>query len=127
MPERHVITVHGDGAMEFTRNRTLMDAFGHHGTMERVTEISKVPDEPLYYIKWLMGPFAATGHPADVRTGHHTLQTEWAIFKDRKVPDNASIDAETGVLRFPSYEEAVAHEVECLNRMREFGVSFARP
>jgi hypothetical protein len=116
MPERHVITVHADGAAEFTRNPKLMDVFGHNGSMERVTEICKVKDKPLYYIKWCIGPYADQMHTED---------THKAVYGEYRDKRNRSPLKSTHLICFDSYEAAVAYEVETLNRMREQGISFA--
>jgi hypothetical protein len=119
MPDnrRHVITVNENGELQFTRNPELEAMFEGRGEMARVTDIQKVTDEPKYYIKWMLGPYAGEVHDYS----KHLLVFQGEV--GPVYPLDLSIVSE--VLLFGSYAEAVAYEVECLNRMRLSGVTFA--
>lgn len=104
-----------DGSVEFTRNKNLDTFFGGAGRMRRVTDISKLPDAPLFYIKWLMGPHSDQAHD---------LEKHRQVFGDKIVAWDCRIDDNTGTLMFFSYEAAVQYEIACLNAMREQGVTF---
>ncbi len=100
-----------NGTVEFTRNPTLIDMLGDDGRMVRVSDIQKVPGQSLYYIKWLVGPFAGEGHTA-------------AMSHSYGIPlPSLGIDL-TSLLTFPSYEDAVKYEVMVLNALRLQGVRF---
>lgn len=110
-----------DGSIEFTRNKALDGIFGGAGRMKRVTDIQKLDREALFYIKWLMGPFAQT-HA--VPNNSHTADRHTVVFGQRKPSVFVKIDDNTGTLFFRSYEDAVKYEIECLNAMREAGITF---
>ena len=113
-----------DGSVEFTRNKALDAFFGGRGTMRRVTEIQKLETRSEFFIRWLMGPYANTGHPNDHSTGIHTLAKHIDVFgKDVAVADCRVYEV-GGAMLWPTYELAVQYEIVCLNRMRENGIIF---
>jgi hypothetical protein len=123
MTQPIVVAVHDDGTVEYTRNSALNDFFGGRGDMVRVTDIQKEQLGPLYYIKWLLGPFAGKDH---VRAYARQYLTPDEILETLpvKMPYDACNDQDWRRLTFPAYEAAVAHEVQVLNAMRRKGVRF---
>lgn len=119
-----VMSFDPNGSVEFTRNKALDAFFGGAGTMKRVTDIQKADNSASYCIKWLMGPLAHTGHPADENDGRHTLQMHMAVFGKDMVAWDCVASGWQGVLWFHSYEAAVQYEIACLNKMREQGTTF---
>lgn len=120
MPKIHTISVFPDGAMEYTRNPDLTEFFGGKGDMQRVTEISKMPYGNAYYIQWKLGPYAGQAHTRDFA---RTYLTPDEILET--LPVLATPGTPTHVpLTFPTYEAAVAHEVQVLRAMRLAGVRF---
>lgn len=113
-----------DGSIEFTRNKNLDAFFGGAGRMRRVTDIQKDFSAPLFFIKWLMGPFANTGRPGDASTGVHSLAKHINVFGKDYVAWDCRVDDNTGTLMFFTYEAAVQYEILCLNKMREQGIVF---
>lgn len=104
-----------DGSIEFTRNKALDGMFGGVGVMERVTDIKKLPNDPLFYIKWLMGPYAGKSHD---------VSCHMEVFDPQPMAFLGRVDSNTGTLMFYSYEDAVNYEIVCLNAMREKGIVF---
>jgi len=115
MPTNITMSFDPDGSVEFTRNKQLDAFFGGTGTMKRVTDILKLPNDPLFYITWLMGPYKGKSHGA----AEHC-----EVFNRQKIAVRCEISEHTGTLFFYSYEDAVAYEIACLNEMREAGVTF---
>lgn len=103
-----VLSFSPTGNVEYTRN-TAFQPFDGRGDMQRVTDIQKRPDAPLYFIHWMLGPNAGRDHTYGMSTAYGVLSTCPAVEQ---------------VMLFNSYEEAVAHEVTVLNAMRKAGVSF---
>lgn len=114
MPSKIAIAFHADGTIEYTRTKALT-LFGGSGTMQRVTDIKKVPTASLYYIYWMLGPH--TGHSAN-------LEQHKKYIGQAKPEVCVKIDDNTGTFYFNSYEDAVSHEIEMLNAMRKAGVRF---
>ena len=108
-----------DGSVEFTRNKNLDQFFGGAGDMKRVTDIQKLRTEPLFFIKWLMGPFAGANG-----TGVHKLEHHDAVFGKEYNELFGFACNRTGTVFFRTYEAAVTYEIACLNKMRENGVTF---
>ena len=110
MTQPIVIAFDADGTAEWTRNSRFVP-FGGEGTMQRVTDIRKVPDKPRYYIHWMLGPYKGSDHTAALSVKLGCL-------------DRTSYMTINMVLLFGSYEAAVQHEIQLLNAMRRNGVSF---
>ena len=64
------ISFDADGTVEYTRTKALT-LFGGEGTMERVTDIAKFKHGNLYYINWLMGPYANMAHTCSMATNYN--------------------------------------------------------
>ena len=109
------VTFDPTGEIEYTRNAKLSWLFDGAGVMRRVTDIAKLPDENLFYIQWLLGPYAGKSH---------TTEEHVSIFGAVKPLCRCRISSHTGTMFFYTYEAAVAYEIECLNAMREQGVTF---
>ena len=107
------ISFDADGTVEYTRTKALT-LFGGEGTMERVTDIAKFKHGNLYYINWLMGPYANMAHTCSMATNYNVAIP----------PRPEGDDAISPIVTFSSYEAAVAHEIEMLNAMRKVGVRF---
>lgn len=105
------------GEIEYTRNASLSWLFDGAGTMRRVTDIHKLPNDHLFYIKWLMGPYAGLSHGLT----EHIRVFGGMLDKDFH---SGGFSDHTGTLFFKTYEDAVAYEIRCLNAMREQGVTF---
>jgi len=118
MSKEIVISFSSDGSVEYTRDKRIVGMFGGAGSMKRVTDIQKYSDAERYYIKWLMGPFDHKVHGVS----HHVK----VFGLDDNVLErlNGNIDLMLGIIWFGSYDEAVAYEVECLNKMRMQGITF---
>lgn len=110
-----------DGAIEYTRHKALAQFFGGAGNMKRVTDIQKRFDAPMFYIKWLMGPYTE-GSPLS-HEGVHNAICHADIF-GRAKPSVHTIFDSAGTLLFRTYEDAVLYEITCLNAMREKGITF---
>ena len=113
MPNPIVLAVHPDATVEYTRNSDFVP-FDGEGTMERVTDIAKFKHASLYYINWLMGPYAGMAHSVSMATNYGVP------IPPRPDNDNAP----SAIITFPTYEAAVEHEVAVLNAMRKAGVRF---
>lgn len=109
-----VLSFDADGAVEYTRTKALT-LFGGAGTMQRVTDIKKVPTGASYYIHWMLGPFA----------GHDHVYGMAQRFSVKDTPEPYSLSGNhDDVVQFPTYEAAVEHEIDMLNAMRKAGVRF---
>lgn len=107
------IAVHTDGTAEYTRNSEFTP-FGGEGVMERVTDIQKYRHGNLFYIRWMLGPYADLAHCV-------SMAHDYGV----PVPHRPQHDpAISEVITFPTYEAAVEHEVAMLNAMRKKGVRF---
>jgi hypothetical protein len=115
--QKHIVIVTPTGDTQFTRNPDLETIFGGRGRMHRVSDIQKVPDEPLYVIFWLDGPFAQQYHRPDMAVTYDVPRGSGQVQRN-------SVLKEDDVLVFPSYEAAVAHEIEMLNAIRVAGYLF---
>lgn len=120
MPKKITIAVDQDGTAEWTRAKELDGFFGGAGVMKRVTDIQKLDNSRLFYIKWLMGPYEGKAHD---------LEKHIAVFGgilDGHYGNNGDtlVSDKTGTFLFSSYEDAVAYEIKCLNEMRRAGVAF---
>jgi hypothetical protein len=117
MPKRITIAVDQDGTAEWTRAKELDGLFGGAGVMKRVTDIQKLDNSSKFYIRWMLGPYAGKAHD---------LEKHIAVFGG--ILDGhyggPGVSDRTGTLMFPSYEDAVAYEIKCLNEMRRAGVTF---
>lgn len=121
MSKKHTVAVFPTGQVEYTRHPAMSRLFGDTGDMVRVSDIQKVPGEPLFMVKWLRGP--CEGQFSDLM--HHraylndvalsTLQG-W-VYKHH----------DEGILYFDSYENAVEYEVLMLAAFRKRGISFGEP
>lgn len=114
-PRESVMSFDPDGSIEFTRNKNLDTFFGGAGTMKRVTDISKIDNGSLFFIKWLMGPYA---------TRSHSFRQHVEVFGSSAVAWDCIVDDNTQTLMFFSYEAAVFYEIACLNKMRLDGITF---
>lgn len=112
-----VMSFDPDGSVEYTRNKALDGIFGGQGRMKRVTDIQKLNGESLFFIKWLMGPYAG-------KHFSHTLDRHDEVFGLWRPSQRVFISSHTGTMFFYSYEDAVAYEIECLNEMRRQGITF---
>lgn len=107
-----VLSFDADGNVEYTRN-TMFQPFDGRGEMQRVTDIKKRKDCNLYFIHWMLGPFAGQDHT-------YLMDHEYGVHSGPPV----IITSLTVVVLFDSYEAAVTHEVKMLNAMRKAGVLF---
>lgn len=110
MTQPIVLAFDADGNVEYTRNSTFTP-FDGRGDMQRVTDIRKRPDAPLYFIHWMLGPFAGQNHT-------YQMSHDYGLPLGYDGGDNSRI------AMFVSYEAAVAHEIKMLNAMRRAGVLF---
>lgn len=116
MAQLMVIAFHDDGSIEYTRTKDLT-LFGGSGTMQRVTDIQKAPAAPIYYIRWMLGPYADSLHTHDMAIEYLGLD-ELATLQAPRISHSEAME-------FPSYEAAVQHEITMLNAMRKAGVRFS--
>jgi hypothetical protein len=105
MTKKHVIAVHSNGALEFTRHNDLEKMFDGKWDMERVTEVRKDREGGKYFILWMLGPH---------RQQHHSHAIDRNYFEGTDTSHNTML--------FDTYDLAVAHEVKVLNAMRRQGV-----
>lgn len=113
MSQPIVLAFDTEGTVEYTRNSQFTPWEGR-GEMVRVTDIRKKPDANEFYIHWMQGPCAGIDHTLG-------MSAKIGVFGNCMVTSDAALNE---VLTFPTYEAAVAHEVEVLNIMRRMGVSF---
>lgn len=103
-----VLSFHPDGEIEYTRN-SQFTPFEGRGEMQRVTDIRKEPDGNQFYIHWMLGPCAGVDHTYGMSIAVGVISTCPAVEL---------------VMKFPTYEDAVNHEVAVLNAMRRKGIRF---
>ena len=108
MSQPIVLAFDTEGTVEYTRNSQFTPWEGR-GEMVRVTDIRKKPDANEFYIHWMQGPCAGVDHTYGMSIAAGVISTCPAVEL---------------VMTFPTYEAAVAHEVEVLNAYRRQGVSF---
>lgn len=111
------VTFDPDGSIEFTRAAQLDWLFDGAGVMKRVTDIKKLPNDSLFYVFWLMGPYAGKSHGL----AEH-IEVFGGIL-DGKYGNPAIVSDHTGTFMFRTYNAAVEYEIECLNAMRKAGVT----
>jgi len=116
MPKTHTVAVFPDGSLEYTRNAALTALFGDVGEMRRVSDIQKLPNEAMFYIKWLHGP-----NKGKSATWAQHVET---IGADILPEAYHQISAHTGTLFFYTYEDAVVYEVQMISELRRRGVTF---
>lgn len=120
MTDKTILTVDFRGKTQFTRGdqvaHKLMDDQYDYGDMLRVTDIVMDSCSKRYMIKWLEGPFTEKLHSAWVFA--------YIFGKPPLEYDKLYIGGEP-VLLFDTYEDAIAHERECLAVMRKAGILFA--
>lgn len=124
MQKHHVIAVHADGQLEFTRNKELTGMFGGEGLMERVTDIQKLPTSNEYFIRWVLGPWKGRAHTYTMLRNYFNPDEcvdDLGIRNPGSMGDQCAVQTP---LLFNSYEEAVTHEIAVLDRMRKMGVRF---
>jgi hypothetical protein len=119
-----VLAFHPDGEIEYTRNKEFMP-FDGMGVMQRVTEITKDPYANHYYIRWMRGPWMDCFHTRLIARHYFTPEELHDLEAEGKCPKFSPEHMRAyDPMRFESYEDAVLHEVACLNQMRRMGVSF---
>lgn len=108
-----VVKVYPDGGLQTLLKDKVFDTskFGARD-IKRITLIEFDKGSQKFYIVWLRGP-----HRGDF----HTDSIHCQIFEKSHDPRMASVDA----LLFDTYEDAVDHEIKCVNALRLKGVSFA--
>lgn len=120
MTDKTIMTVDIRGRAQFTRGDTaahqIADDMFDKGDMLRVTDIVMESSSKKYMIKWLAGPHNEKLHSA--ATYAYTFGK--AAIDFHKVWINGEF-----VLLFDTYEDAVAHERECLAIMRKQGITFS--
>lgn len=107
-----------DGSIEYTRNAQVDWLFDGAGVMKRVTDIKKLPNDALFYVFWLMGPYAGKSHGL---TEH--IEVFGGIL-DGEYGNTAIVSDHTGTFLFRTYNAAVEYEIKCLNAMRHAGATF---
>lgn len=113
MSKPHVLSFAPNGSVEFTRSPDLNFLFKGEGDMERVTDIRKRTDAAMFYVHWMLGPFAGE----DSTHVHHSQ-----FLGEQKPCVRCRIEGR--VMLFWSYEDAVKYEVQMLDAMRKAGVQF---
>jgi hypothetical protein len=120
MTKPTIVTFDSRGRAQFTRGEQvaheLLDDNFTHGDMLRVTDIVMESTSKKYMIKWLAGPHNEKLHDAAVYA---------YIFGKAALAYNKVWIAGNFVLLFDTYEDAVAHERDCLAEMRKQGIVFS--
>jgi len=120
MTEKTVVTIDMRGRAQFTRGEQvahkLLDDQFDKGDMLRVTDIVMEPSSKKYMIKWLEGPHNEKLHDAAIYA---------YVFGKAALNYHKVWIAGNFVLLFDTYEDAVAHERECLAVMRKQGIVFS--
>lgn len=107
---QYVYSFTPDGAVHGLLNDKVLDTriFGER-SVERITLIEHHNGNQKFYIRWLKGPWAGCVHVA-------------AIERDILYISQQAF----GVVQFDTYEEAVQHEIKCVNELRRRGVDFTK-
>jgi hypothetical protein len=112
--EKMVVSCLPDGSVQHLLKDSFLDPFpGQPREIKRLTEVLPTTDGRHFYISWLLGPFAGKKHS----NGIAHLILSYAS-RNEAPPMNPD------TMLFDSYEEAVAHEIECVNSLRLKGITF---
>lgn len=106
-----VVTCHPNGSVETLLTSVLDTRKLGHRQIDRITIIEFDEVGQDFHIQWLKGPYA--GH------AHDTVM-DCNILKNSPLPR----PSQRAIMVFDTYEEAVAHEIECVNALRLQGISF---
>lgn len=121
MTSKHVISVDAFGEVQHTLKDSVLKLPIGTRLVHRVSEIKHDYDTDHFVIRWLRGPYKATF----IHSGLHYRQIAEELYVSYtdaiQEVRTASFDP---LLLFPTYEDAVAHEVACLNAMRLRGIRF---
>jgi hypothetical protein len=114
MPNKLVITVHPNGAVETLLKDKVFDTrvLGDR-KIERLSEVLPTDDGQRFYVRWLRGPLVG-----DALVRVPTLSVNRAINSVSCWPSGETFYA-------CSYEDAVEFEVATVNELRMHGYSFA--
>jgi hypothetical protein len=110
-----VVTVHANGSLETLLKDGVFDTrqFGDR-KIERVSVIEHDESTQHFYIKWLKGPYAGMCHTFAMAT-KLLGASEWR---------HITTGGQT-IASFETYDDAVEHEIACVNALRLAGHSFA--
>ena len=120
MTSKMVISCFPNGRAEHTLRDGKFNPFpGQRRHITRLSEIMFDNERQQFFVLWLRGPFA--GHPA---TWFNTVDN---LFPLRAFVGSIVTAYETWdcVLFFDTYEEAVAHEINIADALRQRGESFS--
>ena len=113
MPSRLVFTIGATGSIEgLLKDKVLNTADMGDRKIERITMIEHDEGNQKFYIKWLTGPYAGR---------KHSLDMDQELFP---VPGYYRETTSPYYHFFDKYDDAVDHEIKCVNKLRERGVSF---
>lgn len=112
---RLVITFHHDGSVETLLKDKVFDTRVFGGRkIERVSEILPTDDGQLFFVKWLRGPLA-----------NASVEVPTVCSSVVRANHGISCYYNGDTIFFETYEEAVDHEIACVNELRLSGYSFA--
>lgn len=127
--DKMVVSFTPDGKVEHLLKDGFFQMPGNR-KVERVSTIQHSPEEQRFFIRWLMGPFAADREPL----GRGTLTTGMcnvcgvdpiAMGLHIYCADKDIDAGDDRVILFNTYEQAVEVEIAMVNAMRIAGVVFA--
>lgn len=102
-----------DGTVQHTLKDKFFRPFPESNrNIERMTDIRFDENAQTFYIVFLKGPWVG-----ERMTNAHLFQPEAIILKK-----NLNKGKTIYYMNFPLYDEAVAAEVECINKLRNLGV-----
>jgi hypothetical protein len=106
-----VYRIDANGNVEGLLKDTAIDSriFAGRREIHRITLIEHDPDEQKFHIQWLAGPFKGQYHDNVIDASIFDRPTEGDPLKD---------------MLFDTYEEAVEHEIRCVNALRHKGENF---